>query len=209
MSQREFKKRVNGLQTASHILNVAVTELRTVGPANFSVDRVQMEAEVSRSSLYHHFSNREGLIVAATIQEIYEELNTGINELRKFAEVINSGQEIVDFIKAAIRETSSSERREKRLTRAGTFAAGRHSETVARALGETEAKNLEDFIDLLRYTKEKNLLNPREPLEGTIAVISSMLMGRIVVDFIEDKTAENGWVIVASDVVQDLLRPVS
>lgn len=209
MSQREFKKRINGVQTASNILTVAVKELRAVGPANFNVDRVQLEADVSRSSLYHHFGNREGLIVAATIQEIHEELNTGISELRKFAETITSGQVIVDFIKAAIRDTSSAERRGKRLTRAGTFAAGRHSEMVARALGETEAKNLEDFIELLRYTKERNLLNPREPLEGTIAVISSMLMGRIVVDFIEDKTVESGWVTVASDVVQGLLRPVS
>lgn len=209
MSQREFKKRVNGVQTASNILNIAVKELRAVGPANFNVDRVQLEADVSRSSLYHHFGNREGLIVAATIQEIHEELNTGISELRKFAETITSGQVIVDFIKAAVRDTSSAERREKRLARAGTFAAGRHSESVARALGETEAKNLEDFIDLLRYTKERNLLNPREPLEGTIAVISSMLMGRIVVDFLEDKSVENGWVEVASNVVEDLLRPLS
>lgn len=209
MGEREFKKRVNGVQTASHILEVAVNELRLVGPANFSVDRVQIEADVSRSSLYHHFGNREGLIVAATIQEIREELSSGISELRKFAETIDSGQVIVDYIKAAILDTSSMERRGKRLTRAGTFAAGRHSESVARALGEAEAKNLEDFIDLLEYTKERKLLNPQEPLAGTIAVISSMLMGRIVVDFIEDKTVESDWVEVASDVVQSLLRPVS
>lgn len=209
MSQREFKKRSNGVQTASLILEVAVNELRSVGPANFSVDRVQTEADVSRSSLYHHFGSREGLIVAATIQEIREELSSGISELRKFAETIDSGQVIVDYIKAAILDTSSMERRGKRLTRAGTFAAGRHSESVARALGEAEAKNLADFIDLLEYTKERKLLNPQEPLAGTIAVISSMLMGRIVVDFIEDKSVESGWVTVASDVVQGLLRPVS
>lgn len=209
MSQKDVKKRVNGLQTAAHILKVACDELRAVGPANFNVDRVQLTADVSRSSLYHHFGNREGLIVAATIQEIYEELNTGIIELRKFAESIDSGQVIVDYIKAAILGTSSQERRQKRLTRAGTFAAGRHSEMVAQALGDTEAKNLANFIELLVYTRERNLLNPREPLEGTIAVISSMLMGRIVVDFIDDKSVESGWVTVASDVVQDLLRPVS
>ena len=209
MSQREFKKRSNGVHTASLILEVAVNELRSVGPANFNVDRVQTEADVSRSSLYHHFGSREGLIVAATIQEIREELSSGISELRKFAETIDSGQVIVDYIKAAILDTSSMERRGKRLTRAGTFAAGRHSESVARALGEAEAKNLADFIDLLEYTKERKLLNPQEPLAGTIAVISSMLMGRIVVDFIEDQTVESGWVTVASDVVQSLLRPVS
>lgn len=207
MGQRELKKRVNGVQTASNILTVAVKELRAVGPANFNVDRVQLEADVSRSSLYHHFGSREGLIVAATIQEIHDELSSGISELRKFAENIDSGQVIVDYIKAAILQTSSMERREKRLTRAGTFAAGRHSESVARALGEAEAKNLTDFIDLLEYTKKRNLLNPREPLSGTIAVISSMLMGRIVVDFIEDKAVESDWVTVASDVVQSLLDP--
>ena len=173
MSQREFKKRSNGVHTASLILEVAVNELRSVGPANFNVDRVQTEADVSRSSLYHHFGSREGLIVAATIQEIREELSSGISELRKFAETIDSGQVIVDYIKAAILDTSSMERRGKRLTRAGTFAAGRHSESVARALGEAEAKNLADFIDLLEYTKERKLLNPQEPLAGTIAVISS------------------------------------
>lgn len=209
MSRIEAKKRANGVQTAAHILNIARIELNRSGPANFNLDRVQDEAGVSRSSLYHHFGNREGLIVAATIQEIHQELNTGVSDLRQFATTIDSGQVIVDYIKEAVRDTSSENRRTTRQIRAGTFAAGRHSEMVSQALKETEGRLLEDFTELLVYARDRKLLNPREPMAGTIAVISSMLMGRIVIDFLGDSTVEDAWVEVASDVVQDLLQPLS
>lgn len=207
MDERGLKKRANGLQTAAVILKCACEELARSGPANFSVDRVQQEAGVSRSSLYHHFGGRDGLITAANIQKIQEELNSGISGLRRLAESITDGQQIVEFIKSAVRSTSSPSRRDTRQIRVGTFAAGRHSEVVSRALKDAETKNLEDFVDLLEYARGRGLLNPREPLVGTITVISSMLTGRIVIDVLEDHGVDEAWVEVACDVVQGLLRP--
>lgn len=209
MAAREIRKRVNGLQTSSLILKFACEELARSGSANFSVDRVQQEAGVSRSSLYHHFGNRDGLITAANIQTIHEELNAGISDLRRQAESLDSGQQIVDLIKAAVRETSSAFRRDTRQVRAGTFAAGRHSETVSRALREAESRNLEDFTDFLEYARGRNLLRPQEPMVGTITVISSLMMGRIVIDVLKDPQVEDAWVEVACDIVQRLLQPVN
>ena len=63
-------KRRDGLRTISRIVEFAAKELDEVGAVQFNLDRVIEKSGVSRGSVYHHFGDRDGLIVAVEVSEI-------------------------------------------------------------------------------------------------------------------------------------------
>jgi len=68
------RKRSDGLETIDRIVSFATAELDEVGPVQFNVIRVLEKAGVSRSYVYHHFHNREGLIAAVEVQRLLDQL---------------------------------------------------------------------------------------------------------------------------------------
>ena len=57
--------RLDGKETAEKVLTHALRELDKHGAVNFSLDRVIDSSGVSRSSIYHLFGNRAGVIAHA------------------------------------------------------------------------------------------------------------------------------------------------
>ena len=55
----------NSGRTRGAILEVAMALLDERGPDGFTIDDVLVRSDASASSLYHHFGNREGLVLAA------------------------------------------------------------------------------------------------------------------------------------------------
>jgi len=51
------------------------------------------------------------------------------------------------------------------------------------------------------------LIQPFEPLLGTADVVQSLLVGRILVDLLEDDSRDNLWVTSAIEVFRALMRP--
>ena len=64
------KKRQDGLATMQTLMDAAIVELETHGESDFDMDSVLHQTGVARSSLYHHFDNKAGLIAAAEIEII-------------------------------------------------------------------------------------------------------------------------------------------
>ena len=64
------KKRLDGLATMQTLMDAAISELETHGESGFDMDSVLNQTGVARSSLYHHFDNKAGLIAAAEIEII-------------------------------------------------------------------------------------------------------------------------------------------
>jgi hypothetical protein len=54
---------------------------------------------------------------------------------------------------------------------------------------------------------DKGLIRPHEPLVGTADVIQSLLVGRILVDILNDEERDETWVRAAVEVFRALLRP--
>ena len=54
---------------------------------------------------------------------------------------------------------------------------------------------------------DKGLIQPRESLIGTADVIQSLLVGRILVDILNDEERDETWVLASVEVFRALLRP--
>ena len=104
-------KRSNGIETAKRILDVAIKELNDVGPSRFNLDRVIERAEISRSSLYHHYGSRDGLIIAVELHRLEATLAANDQEARRVMEQLSSPKDAWDIIEFGIRSSASQQQR--------------------------------------------------------------------------------------------------
>ena len=199
--------RANGRATAERILKFARHEITTAGPVEFNIDRVLRKSKISRSSLYHHFKNREGLIIALEFERAYKETIGEMEQIRSL--IVNSSdlQKVFDAIKSALIAMGEKRGHERRRHRIETLAAGMRSPALQRTLADAQLAGSNHFIETLRIATEKGLIAPTEPLSGIAYVIQSLFVGRILVDLTGDRELDNAWVTTTMATIKGLLIP--
>jgi len=202
-------KRSDGLRTITRIVEFAAKELDEVGAVQFNLDRVIEKSGVSRGSVYHHFGDRDGLIVAVEISEIVQILTSGNERMRRLFSESSSGEEIIKGMEAAIRAGTQGKGRNYRRRRIASLATAQHSPAISKALAEVQVSETDYWVETLRIGTDKGFIQPCEPLVGTADVIQSLLVGRILVDILDDEERDGTWVLAAIEVFRALLRPQS
>lgn len=204
---RTIKKRSNGVETAKKILAVAIQEMEIHGPAQFNLDRVIENSKVSRSSLYHHYGNREGLIIAVELDRLKRNLIDNDQATRRMLETLSSSEEALSLIELGIRSAASSAQRQIRAQRIASFAASQHAPAIHEALRRLQVSAAIEFAETLRLAASRGFMDPVEPIEGTAHFIQSFLIGRVLVDVLDDNEADEAWHAAAMTSIRALLRP--
>jgi AcrR family transcriptional regulator len=205
--EKSPSKRSDGLRTISKIVEFAAKELDEVGAVQFNLDRVIEKSGVSRGSVYHHFGDRDGLIVAVEVSEIVQILTSGNERMRRLFSEASSGEEIVVGFGAAIQAGTGDTGRNYRRRRIASLATAQHSPAIAEALADLQLKETDYWVATLAIGTQRGLIRPVEPLLGTADVIQSLLVGRILVDILEDDSRDALWITSAIEVLRALLRP--
>lgn len=200
-------KRSNGIETAKRILDVAIKELDDVGPSRFNLDRVIERAEISRSSLYHHYGSRDGLIIAVELHRLETTLAANDQEARRVMEQLSSPKDAWDIIEFGIRSSASQQQRVTRAQRFASFAASEHAPALKESLQLMQTRAAEEFSTTLRLARDLGFIDPVEPIEGIAHFIQSFLLGRMLVDVLDDATADEQWHQATMASLRALLRP--
>lgn len=206
-STGDRRTRADGRETAERILKFADTELAENGLVNFNLDRVIEKSGVSRSSVYHHFGGREGVIAAAETRALISELYEGFKEMDLVLASVATGEEAFALIELGLSMSGSTEQKSTRERRISTLAMSRTIPAVRDTLSQRQADGTMEFAHLIRMLKERGLFDPVEPVEGIAHLIQSMLLGRILVDILEDPAEEDAWLRTSTATLRLLLRP--
>lgn len=168
-----------GAQTRDEILEAAVRLLDERGAEGFRIDEVIADAEVSKSSLYHFFGGREGLIDAAE-SEWY--LRSVVGENRdpvRTAEDCETPVEFRDFVRAQIvrsvtESANVSVRRRRIAVIARMVGAGRDDARVA----AVQAAFISGMAEIVRSAQQRGLVAPDLDCEAYAAYVHSLTLGR-------------------------------
>lgn len=207
VSQAGPRKRVDGLKTIARILKAAEEEMAEHGFVKFSVDGVIERSGVARSSVYHHFGGRDGLISAVETASTMKSLERGTAEFEKVLDGISSGEEAFALIEYGIRIFRSSENRQRRQRRISTLAAAQSAPAIREVLMQEQQHGSENLARLLAKVKERGLADPVEPFLGLAYVIQSLLVGRVLVDISDNEELDKEWEDAAISTLRLVLRP--
>lgn len=201
------RKRADGLKTIERILEVAEAEMSEFGLAQFNLDRVIEKSGVARSSVYHHFGGRNGLIAALETSSTMRSLERGMAQFDSMLNDLTSGEQAFEFIEMGLRFFGSQENRQLRQRRITSLAACQSASAIREVLAKDQRWGTEVFARVLEKSKERGLCDPVEPYLGLAYVIQSMLVGRILVDISDDPELDRQWEDAALASLRSMLRP--
>ena len=201
------RRRADGRKTAERILEFAEKELVTHGIVNFNLDRVIEKSGVARSSVYHHFGGREGVIAAVETEYLRASLDAGMTEMTTMLGQLKSGEEAFALVELGVLASGLDSQKATRRRRISTLAIAANSPATMEMLSQLQSSGTKRFADVIRGLRDRGLIDPVEPIDGTAHIIQSMLLGRILVDILDDKTAESDWSQAAVVILRQLLRP--
>jgi AcrR family transcriptional regulator len=201
------RKRSDGRETMSRVMKFAMAEFNKVGPDDFNLDRVLEKSGVSRSSVYHHFGGRHGVIAAVEAKLVEKDIDVNNIGLREFVNVANNAQEILAVIKLEIAQGSKQEDRVTRQRRVSTFVAAQRSELLYEVLQSKQRQATEYLCETLQIATSRGLIKPRVPEMGIAQIMLSLLFGRILVDLVGDETSDQLWTQATLESLEYLLNP--
>ena len=201
------RTRSDGRETAQRILEFAEKELVASGLVKFNLDRVIEQSGVARSSVYHHFGGREGVIAAVETEYLRASLDAGMKEMMAMLSSVTSGEEAFALVELGVLVAGSESQKATRQRRISTLAIAANSPATMDLLSRLQSSGTRKFADVLRDLRDRGLCDPIEPIDGTAHLIQSILLGRILVDILSDPIVDSQWSQATSTTLRHLLRP--
>jgi AcrR family transcriptional regulator len=203
----ERRKRSDGLETMRIVIEHARAELDQHGPVEFNLDRVLEVSKVSRSSVYHHFGNRAGLIAAAEIQDSLEQFRRQLDTIRAVLDDSSTSEEMLATLEVALAADGVPNSRRRRQRRIADLAVSQSNEMLNYAMAATQVDGTRELALILADGVERGLIWPEVPLDGIAYWLQSVLVGRILVDLANDPQLDDDWVATAMAAIRAVLCP--
>ena len=176
------------------------------GPDGFTIDDVLVRSDASASSLYHHFGNREGLVVAAQ-RERYRQtmMREDLANLRAGL-AVQTTEELFDYIAAQLLRIATDppalEIRRDRLAMAGRAL---HSPELAEASRGYQQRFLDVIQQIYDGAQARGLINADLDTRAYCAWFHGMTLGRTVTE--GGPVDAEAWLRVAIPAALAPLRP--
>jgi len=200
--------RSNGRETRAVILEHAQAELEAYGPVKFNILRVIENSGVGRSSVYHQFGDRNGLIAAVEVERFIEEIRITNELLRLSVAAVKTSDELFLLIEQALHAVSTTEGRESRAHRIAVIAAAQSIPSLEAALAEHGNSGDHYLAETLEMGITRGIINPQESTLSIARIISTLFIGRISVDGLNSPDDDNAWVRTTVSILKFLLLPV-
>ena len=189
------------------LLEVGREELEQVGALGFNVDRVLRRAKVSTSSLYHHFGNRDGFIAALEFERSYGEMVREIDMLRTYVTSTDDPDALTKATEYALTLAGEPRGKARRQHRFETLAAAGRNPALRRMLADAQREGTAKYMEVLRLAVEKRGEEPRYPIEGIAYLVQSILLGRMLVDLVDDDELGKAWETTALGAIRAVFSP--
>lgn len=203
------RKRRDGRATMDRVIEFARAELAEHGPVGFNLDRVIAASEVSRGSIYHHFGNRAGLITAVEAIDLLATYHEGNVATRRIVEEAASGDELLAWLSIAMQFGAGEDGRRARARRIATLAAAEQIPALREVLAENQRNGVDYYAATLQIARDRGLIEPILDLRAVANLIQSLLVGRALVDLLDDPDDDATWADAAVGAISHALGIIS
>ena len=201
------RKRIDGLETIERVIKFAQSEIDQHGSTEFNLDRVIEKSGVARSSIYHHFGNRDGLIAAVDARRGIRLQLEEMEVMRQFIATASNITEILGAIEFALSVDGSTDSEMRRLRRADRIVAATMNRALHKSLEDAQIEGSRHLAETLQMAIDRGLISPTVPVAGISYWIQSLLLGRILVDIGATETEEKAWIQAVTSSLGFLLHP--
>lgn len=193
-------------KTRSSLLAATVAEILERGEAGVRIESILAAAGSSFSSLYHHFGNREGLIVAAEISLLTGPISRDFEMFADMAKAVTNRDELVSWLKAGIAQTHSSTNSDERALQLSIYNSAATKPALAAALAETSAQVTDVLASMFADLRSRDLFSSAYSDRVIAQYIRVLVLGQIVIERDETPTSLDQWHAVVFTTLCSLLE---
>ena len=190
--------------TRDKILEAAIAIIEAEGEAGVRVDRVVEAAGFTKPVLYHHFADREDLVVAAQGDRYRRSFDDALVALGRFKGV-ESPEVFLDRVAIAFGDFTSPEGRRRRRMRAEILGASVGRPRLHDAIIEANRQFVASFGDFLTRARKAGLISLRRDPRDVAAWWLSIVAGRYVIDVDPDRFDDEQWTAIVLSTIRYLL----
>lgn len=190
--------------TRDKILEAAITIIELEGEAGVRVDRVVEAAGFTKPVLYHHFADREDLIVSAQGERYRRSFEEALVALNVF-EGAETPDDFLDRVTVGFGDFTSPEGLRRRCVRAEILGSAGSRPRLQEAIIEANREYVAAFGDLLTRARKAGLISPQRDPRDVAAWWLSVVVGRFVIDVDADRLHEEEWTAIVLSTIRYLL----
>lgn len=175
------------------LLQVMIDALNDVGEAQVRLETILERAQISPSSLYHHFGNLRGLIEEAHVERYIREVYSNLDGLKKQFEDMETHDDFVRIIDANLDILLSDVRKVPRFRRANAFGSSYGHPEFARRIAEVEREANQKTAEVLKVAQYRGFIPRSVDLEAFASWLNASLSGSVVIDQMDDPQYRERW----------------
>ena len=195
----------DGTSARERALAVVVDMLEQGGEASVRIDDVRERSGVSIGAIYHHYGDRDGLIVAAQVRRFarYAEAETAA-----LSDIVERAADLQHF-RTAIRQltwgTSSALRTAERWAQVAVVASTVGRDDLAAEVREIQTRLTDEFQAHVAQGQARGFFRADLDPRAIATFIEAYSLGRVLNDVDERPVSDEAWERVVGVVIDALL----
>ncbi len=191
--------------TKQRLLDAAIRTINEKGESGLRIDDLLTEVNVTAPSLYHHFGNREGLMVEAQAQRFLRSIRM---DLPVLLAAINNSSTVADLqhvVKLAVSYRGDNSRINQRLQRLNALGGAYARPELAARIVEAHETMVREVAAALRPFQDRGLIRADIDLEMVVAFYNGALLGGLLVELEPSELDANKWDGIMVDAMNHVL----
>lgn len=198
---------MQGEATRSRLLAVAVDALEAGGEQAVKVREIASAMGVSVGAVYHHFQNREDLIVAARIAQFEGAITGDLDAIRAVVERAETVDELRAGVHFLTRAAHSGARAEYRRLRAEVAGVARHNPDLRAALGRVQNECTTALTEIVELAQRKGLGNQALDARSVATFVQAISLGLVLDDVnVVEPMDRDAWFVFTDQMYETLFR---
>ena len=181
--------------------------LDRVGESGFRIEELIAATNVSKSSLYANFTDRDGLIAAARAAQFEQIVKESVDGIQQLSTSVTTTDELRSALHAATVFTQSITRNVERMKRVAIVAGTVGRPSYEQKLAQAQTRLTDALESIMSAARHRGIITSSHPDRTIASFIQAYTFGRVLSSF-DTKRSKNDdaeWVKLVDDFVDHML----
>lgn len=183
----------NSVGTRQKLIEAAIEIIESEGEGAIRVDQVAERAGFTKPVLYHHFENREDIIVAAHTERYARALRYQLRETKEAAEQCKTAEQFAELMKKWILSFATQEGEVRRRIRIEALGSAVAHETLHASLIEANRNHMTELGEILKIAQYRGWLTEKYKAKDLAAWWVGLALSRYLAEIDKEFFDVQSW----------------
>jgi AcrR family transcriptional regulator len=204
---RTSAKQSRASSTVQNLIEAAIEELEARGESGLRLDAVLHSSGASLGSLYHHFTNRDGLIDAARLTQFNRITAADLDLVCSTLSESKTPEDLINRFCFATLCSLSEERAAIRYERIAMLAGAGTRPSLRLGLAAEQNTATTRLTECLDDLQNRGVIPQGKDIRTIAVFMQSFILGQVLTDLDTVETSTNSWVTVVGQALRGVLSP--